>query len=123
MLTRLGVCAAILIANIAPAQATQGDALPAELQRAMEGFSQCLFTGVENAPSSSTPEAAAAAIVAGCARQRAEVETRLNAWMASLPAANLTRRMTPQQVREQFDGVEAQIAAGIRADRTGEADD
>ncbi len=104
----------------APAQQQQIVPPPAFMQTA-EAFGQCVEGAIEQVPASATPEAGAAQALAGCATQKAAMETQFEAWVASdsFPAAG--RDMARQQFRTQVGGAEAQIANAIRQQRAAPA--
>jgi hypothetical protein len=78
-------------------------------------FGQCLQTAVPAVPATVTPEAGAASVLAGCATQRQALDRAAAALIAAMPEAQ--RPMVQQQIQSQLTGVEAQVAAGIRAAR------
>jgi hypothetical protein len=96
-----------------------GPQLPPELQAAIQrtatAFSQCISTGIQNAPASATPEAAAAAVMSGCATQRAELTQSVEAAFATMPEAQRTQAHTEYET--QMGQAETEIAAAIRRSR------
>lgn len=105
----------------APPAAGQAPAEPppaelAAVQQAGIAFGQCLQTGVQAVPATATPEAGAAGVLSGCAAQRQQLEQAAQALIATLPEDQ--RAGAQERLRTELGGVEAQIAAGIRQQRT-----
>jgi hypothetical protein len=85
------------------------------IQQAGMAFGQCVQAGVPTVPATVTPEAGAASVLAGCSTQRQALDRAAEALIAAIPEAQ--RPMVQQQIQSQLAGVEAQVAAGIRASR------
>jgi hypothetical protein len=93
--------------------------LKAAIQRTATAFSQCISGGIQNAPASATPEAAAAAVMSGCATQRAELTQSVEAAFAIMPEAQRTEAHT--EFETQMGQAETQIATAIRQQRAAAA--
>lgn len=89
------------------------------IQQAGMAFGQCVQAGVPTVPATVTPEAGAASVLAGCATQRQALDRAAAALIAAMPEAQ--KPMVQQQIQSQLGGIEAQVAAGIRASRTAPA--
>jgi hypothetical protein len=93
---------AILLLAAAPALAQTGGGVPAEttpaapaqpspalasaIQTAAQAFGTCVQTGMQGAPATATPDAAATSVLAGCSAQRAGLVQAVSTMIASLPA-------------------------------------
>ena len=113
-----------LIAAAAPAVA-QPPAAPAvtqaaaEIDAAADALGNCIGTNAERADADQTPEVAAAAVLATCTPHKRRLEDVVEAMIVTLPLA----RQGParERLRTSLNSAEAQIAAGIRAQRAGAA--
>jgi hypothetical protein len=70
-----------------PAMTPAQTAAQAAIQRTATAFGQCISTAIQNSSAATTPEAAAAAALSGCAAQRAELGRSVDAMIATMPAA------------------------------------
>jgi hypothetical protein len=87
----------------------------AAIQRTAMAFGQCISTGMQTVSPTVTPEAGAAALLGGCATQRAALIQSVEAMIATMPEAQ--RAEAHAQLQTQMGQAEAQIAAGIRQRR------
>ena len=124
---RIPAFAALCLAAVpafAQNQTTPAPAAPAgpppevvnAIQQAGMAFGQCVQTGASAVPATVTPEAGATSVLAGCATQRQALDRAAAALLAALPEA--TAADGAAQIQPSSTGVEAQVAAGIRAART-----
>jgi hypothetical protein len=86
-----------------------------QLQQASMAFGQCVQTGITGLPASVTPEAGAAAVLAGCSSPRQALENAAQSFIVTLPEAE--QASAREMLRTQFGGIENQIANGIRSSR------
>jgi hypothetical protein len=122
---------AVLLLIAAPAAAQPPAAAPpapqpatpsgpdAAIQRTAMAFGQCISAGVQNVSASVTPEAGAAAVLAGCAAQRDALAQSVDAAIATAPEDK--RAGAHAQFESQMAQVPAQIAEGIRRHRAAPA--
>jgi len=99
-----------------PAPSGPPPAAVTAVQQAGMAFGQCVQTGVQNVPATVTPEAGAAGVLGGCASQRQQLEQVVNALLATLPPEQ--RAAGQERLRTELGGIEGQIAAAIRQQRT-----
>ena len=102
-------------AAASPPQPALSPELQAAIQRTATAFGECISTGIQIASPSATPEAAAAAIMAGCAPQRAELTQSVEAAFATMPAAERAQAHT--EFETQMGQAATEIAAAIRQQR------
>jgi hypothetical protein len=99
----------------APAPAPQPPLAPElkdAIQRTATAFGQCVSAGIQNLSASVTPEAGAAAVMGGCATQRAELTQSVEAAFATMPEVQRTQAHT--EFESQMGQAQTQIAAAIR---------
>jgi len=94
---------------------------PASFISAAQGLGQCIQTAVGAVPVSATPEVAAAQAVAGCASQKAALETQFETWVASPAFPVEGRAIAREQFRTEMGKMNAEIAEGIRQGRAAAA--
>ena len=89
------------------------------IQTSAMSFMQCIQTGVRGLAATVTPEAGAATVLGGCASQKTQLEAAAQSYIATLPEDQ--RAPAQEHLRTQLGGVQAQIAAGIQAQRAAAA--
>ncbi len=101
---------ALVAAQAAPAPTpAPGDAA---IEAAGQAFGQCIGPKVQAAPTTGTPETAADAVWAMCAREWAALETGVEAKIATLPAAQ--QATAREQMRTGITQGKAGLATAIR---------
>ena len=119
---KYGLSAALLgCAGAALAQGAPASAPPAStpamtpqqsaVQQTAMGFAQCVMAGVQGVPATLTPEAGATSVLAGCATQRQQLDSAVEALIATMPEEN--KAVAREQYRTQMAGAETQIASRI----------
>lgn len=103
----------LIAAQAAPAPS----APPTVFFTAAQAYGECLKQGGAAAPASVTPEAAAQQVVAGCAAQRAALDSQFDAWISATGMPADSRDAARAQYTARMSGVPAQVAENIRAAR------
>lgn len=129
MSLKFGLCAVLLLAASSTAAQPPAAAPPApqpaptgpqaDLQRAAMAFGQCVSAGIHNVSASTTPEAGATAVLAGCTAQRGALAQSVDAMIATAPEAQ--RAGAHAQFESQMAQAPAQIADAIRQSRAAPA--
>ena len=104
------------------AQSTQAPAMTGaqlQIQQTAMAFGQCIQAGVRGLAGTVTPEAGATAVLGGCAAQKTALEGAAQGYIATLPEDQ--RAAAQEQLTSHLGGVEAQVAAAIRAQRAAAA--
>ena len=89
-----------------------------EFMTAAQAFGQCLGGKIGASPATVAPEAASRQALAGCATQKATLQTTFETWVAGPTFPPAGRTEARAQFKAQMDGLETQIASQIRETRT-----
>lgn len=100
----------------APAQGAEM-APPPEFIQSAQGFGQCIGKNTAQVPTTVTPEAAAKQALTACATEKAAMEGRFDAWVATPSFPEAGRATAREQFRTQLGAAEVEIANKIRAAR------
>ena len=98
-------------ASAPPAPAPAMTAQQSAVQQTAMAFGQCVMAGVSGVPANLTPEAGATSVLAGCATQRRQLDSAVEALIATMPEEN--KATAREQYRSQMAGAETQIASRI----------
>ncbi len=115
----------LLLSTAAVAQAPAGAPAGArpltpspEVSAAAQAFGQCVRGEIAKVPAAVTPEAGAATVMAACGTQRAALEERVEALLASAELDEAQRNAAREQVRAGMAQAEQGIVNGIRQMRS-----
>ena len=119
LLTAAPVLAQPPAASSSPPASPPATGPAAAIQPAAMAYSQCLSTGAQHVDAAVTPEAAATAVMNGCAGQKTALDQAVEGMLATLPADQQAAGRA--QYQSQLATVPTQLADGIRNSRAAPA--